>query len=329
MASRDQLPSFVATAFRIATITALNKRKTGLRPIDVGEVIRRLIAKWIPKEAATDAVKLFGAKPLGVDVRGDAESIVHATKKTFERMMKGTKSGGVLQTDFGNAFNSVKRRHLLGSTKVLMSSLMSFTSFCYSKQNDLFLNTSTVDSQSGVQQGDPLGPILFSLAIWPLINKIESKLPNHWKYCWYLDDGIIAGTEIELCESLEILSKLGQKFGLELRKDKCALWLIESMTKVDSLIKMNCVDGIEFLGAAIGSDIFVSSCFLKLVKKLEELLDDLAYVDDPQCALSILRFCFGAPKTVCSLRCNSPSDESNKFLRKFDSVQLATFESIL
>ena len=204
MASSDQLPSFVATAFRSATLTALNKRKTGLRPIDVGEVIRRLIAKCNPKEAATDAVKLFGAKPLGVDVRGDAESIVHATKIAFERM-KGTKSGSVLQIDFGNAFNSVKRRHLLGSTKVLMPSLMSFTSFCYSKQNDLFLNTSTVDSQSGVQQGDPLGPILFSVAIWPLINKIESKLPNHWKHCWYLDDGIIAGTEIELCESLEIL----------------------------------------------------------------------------------------------------------------------------
>ena len=32
---------------------------------------------------------------------------------------------------------------------------------------------------------------------------------------------------------------------------------------------------------------------------------------------------------VYSLRCNSPSDESNKILRKFDSVQRATFEGIL
>ena len=30
-----------------------------------------------------------------------------------------------------------------------------------------------------------------------------------------------------------------------------------------------------------------------------------------------------------SERCNSPSDESNKILRKFDSVQRATFEGIL
>ena len=53
---------------------------------------------------------------------------------------------------------------------------------------------------------------------------------------------------------------------MELRKDKCELWSIESMTKIDSLIKRNCVDGIENLGAAIGSDAFVYSCLLKCVK---------------------------------------------------------------
>ena len=65
------------------------------------------------------------------------------------------------------------------------------------------------------------------------------------------------------------------------------------------------------------------------LKKLEELLDNLAYVDEPQFALGILRFCLGALKMVYSLRCNSPPDDSNKILRKFDSVQRATFESIL
>ena len=69
--------------------------------------------------------------------------------------------------------------------------------------------------------------------------------------------------------------------------------------------------------------------FLKRVIKLEELLDNLAYVDDPQCALVILRFCLGAPKMVYSLRCNTPSDKSNKFLLNFDLVQCATFEGIL
>ena len=69
-----------------------------------------------------------------------------------------------------------------------------------------------------------------------------------------------------------------------------------------------------------------SNAFKNLVV---ELLDNLAYVDDPQCALGILRFLLVAPKMVYSLRCNSPSDEPNKILRKFDSVQRATFEVLL
>ena len=282
----------------------------------------------LQKKQLIEAVELFGAKQLGAAVRGGAESIVHDAKITFERM-KIVKSGGILQIDFRNAFNSVKRSHLLGSTKVLIHSIMSFASFCYSKHSDLIFKSSNVDSQTGVQQGDPIGPLLFSLAIWPLLDEIESKLPNLSQHCWHLDDGIIAGTEIELCKALEILSESGEKVGLELRKDKCQLWSIEDMTKVDSLIKRNCVDGIEDLGAALGSDAFISSCLLESVKKLEELLDNLAYVDDPQCAHCILRFRIGAPRMVYSLRCNSPSDESNQIFQKFQLIRRATFDCIL
>ena len=266
LASRGGLPSFVAPVLCSAPLTALNKKKTGIRTIGVGEVIQSLVAKCIAKEAAIEAVGLFGAKQLGIGVRGGVESIVHATKITFENM-KIVKCGSILQIDFRNAFKSVKRCHLLGSTKKLVPSLMSFASFCYSKHSDLFFNSSTFDSQTGVQQCDPLAPLLFWSAIWPFIDEIESKLPNFLQHCWYLDDGIIAGTEIELCKVLEILSGSGEKFSLELMKDKCELWFFEGMTKVDSLIKRNGVEGIELLGAAIGSDAFASSCLLKRGKK--------------------------------------------------------------
>ena len=70
----------MAPAFWSATLTALNKKKTGIITIAVGEVIRRLVAKCIAKEAAILAVELFGEKRLGVAFRGGAESIVHAKK---------------------------------------------------------------------------------------------------------------------------------------------------------------------------------------------------------------------------------------------------------
>ena len=70
------------------------------------------------------------------------------------------------------------------------------------------------------------------------------------------------------------------------------------------------------------------SGLLKRVKKLEELLNHLAYVDDLQCVLVVLSFFVGAPKMVYTLRCNNPSEESNRILRKFDAVQPTFFEAI-
>ena len=307
LARRGLLPSFVAPAFRSATLTALKKRKLALDLLLWVKFFGALLPSALQKKQPS--------RRLSCLVQSNMELLsgeLNDTKKNLQRM-KRVKSGGILQIDFRNAFNSVKRSRFLGPTKVLMPSIMSSAFFCYSKHSDLFFNSSTVDSQTGVQQGDPPGPNLFSLVIWPLIDEIESKLPNLSKHCCYLDDEIIAGIDIELCKALEILSESREKFGLELKKDKCKLWSIKCMTKVDSLIKRNWVDGIEVLGAAIRFDAFVSSCLLKRVKKLDELLDNLACVDDSQCALGILRFCYSFfAKMVYSLRYNSPSDESIK-----------------
>ena len=79
LTSRGQLPEFVAPILCSAILTALKKLKNGVYPIAVGEVILRLIAKCITREANSEAADLFNTKPLGVAVKGGAEGLVHAT----------------------------------------------------------------------------------------------------------------------------------------------------------------------------------------------------------------------------------------------------------
>ena len=88
LCQQSPAPKPLSAAFCSATLTALNKNKTGIRPIAVSEVIRRLVAKCIAKEAAIEAVELFQAKQLG-----GAESIMHTKKITFEKNEENKKLG--------------------------------------------------------------------------------------------------------------------------------------------------------------------------------------------------------------------------------------------
>ena len=82
LASIGQHPVSVAPVFCSAS-TALKKLKGGVRPIAVGEVLQRLVAKCIAKQTQLESAELFSSKQLGVGVKGGTESIIHATKITL------------------------------------------------------------------------------------------------------------------------------------------------------------------------------------------------------------------------------------------------------
>ena len=136
------------------------KKKGGIRPIAVGEVLRRLIAKHLAKEANLEAKELLQSLQLGVGVKAGAEAIIHSIKLSYEKILTSSSSLDILQTDFCNAFNSIKRSEMLKALASSMLGIAAFTNFGYSQYSQLFHDKFVVSSESGIQQGDPL---LFSL----------------------------------------------------------------------------------------------------------------------------------------------------------------------
>ena len=88
-------------------------------------------------------------------------------------------------------------------------------------------------------------------------------------------------------------------------------------------------NGFEIQGAAVGSKEFVASCLKRRVQKILSMLDNLHHLNDPQCALGILRYCLGTPKLVYSLRTNSPSNEMLEVLKSFDDGKREVLDQII
>ncbi|CAI7883450.1 unnamed protein product [Closterium sp. NIES-53] len=86
-------------------LLAFTKPEGGTRPIAVGEVIHRVIAKAALLIAAPFARRHFTPIQFGVATPGGAEAIIHTTR-TY---LKENGSHLALQLDISNAFNAVER----------------------------------------------------------------------------------------------------------------------------------------------------------------------------------------------------------------------------
>ena len=98
--------------------------------------------------------------------------------------------------------------------------------------------------------------------------EIETKLPNLVQHILYLDDGFLAGTLQHLCTALNLLTNLGEGYGLELGIEKGELWSPVDLNNINYRVKRKGKEGFEILGAAIGNPSFVAASLRKNVIKI-------------------------------------------------------------
>ena len=160
---------------------------------------------------------------LGCGALRGVEAAVHA----FRKYLKDLQSDQViLKIDFKNAFNSVRRDKMLLAVEEFIPELHPFVHSSYCQSSSLMWENDVVLSSEGVQQGDPLGPLLFCLSIHKMCVKLKSELA-----VFYLDDGTLGGNWKDVISDLNLIEEEASELGLKLNRSKTELICSDNTTR--------------------------------------------------------------------------------------------------
>ena len=164
---------------------------------------------------------------------------------------------------------------------------------------------------TGVQQGDPLGPLFFCLVLHKLVATIVSdEEASHLLYHkWYMDDGVVAGTGNAVARVIAIIKEQVPHLGLFIKDSKCELFSKCNLNSFPLQMKRSNTANLVLLGAPIGDLIFCAKFISSLRSKISDLLSRLQQIGpkDPQVAYLLLRFCGSFCKLVHLARSTPPS----------------------
>ena len=313
-----------------AALSALKKKDGGTRPVASGEAIRRLVAKCLCIESRERACAFFAPLQFGVACSNGTERVIHRTRAVW-LAHAADPNFVILKVDLKNAFNCVSREAFLEQVRRHFPELEAWAGWCYEDPSCLWYDVWEIPSDEGVQQGDPLGPLLFSLVVDELVKRIAAEQPGLVLNLWYLDDGVLGGSVADVRAAYDIILRHGPGMGLNINDAKCELIFRGAdapgrfpFPEGEKGVKRVGCD-FDLLGSPIGSDVFVDAYVaLKCVDKCVPALVALEGLDDPQVAYTLLRSCCAFPRLVTVLR-TVPLSQCAKQLERFDVLVAASF----
>lgn len=259
----------------------LNKNP-GVRPIGVGEVLRRIVGKSIARIVKSEVKASVGPLQVCAGHEAGSEAAVHAVRNIFS----GDECEAVLLIDAANAFNCINREAFMHNVKVICPVLAIFVQNCYAFKSRLFIIADVeLESSEGTTQGDPIAMLIYAIAIIPLILITVAELEStnqDAKTVGFADDLAAAGRLTALKSLWNFIEKRGPSFGYFPQATKT--WLIvkpKLEEKAKSIFKQTNVEittkGKKHLGAVIGHIDFKNEF---MTNKVNDWIDEITTLSE-------------------------------------------------
>ena len=348
----DTLPEPFWDLFRAARLSAVGSKA---RPIACGDTLRRLFCRVFAAANKQRFARMFEpvgqfgvAVPGGVDKLGLMAQLIHEA------------GGTLVAVDGRNAFNSVCRLAVLKQAASLVPEAYALIRKLYgdeSKPSLMFgmegqAHAELVLSQEGVQQGDPLGPLLFALALLPLMQEFKQRFPE-LALPGFLDDlticivtrGELPDELAAVREAYEWLVPKLQAVGIEVNTDKTTCLLpadasnrvpAEHADRVHEYasellggIKVTTDAGMILVGSPVGDDVFSEQAVASTLQcdQADDLLHAVAGMRDTQAAFTLLRMCYLSRATFINR--NARPSVTDIPLQRFDAAVQAAMAALM
>ena len=233
----------------------------GVRPIGIGEVPRRIIAKAILSVVRDDIQEAVGSSQLCAGQIAGVEAAAHAIRDAY----KDVETEAVLLVDASNAFNCLNRLVALNNIQFICPPLATVIINTYRNSSELFIGGKLLFSEEGTTQGDPLAMPFYALSTVPLINKLPSA-----KNVWYADDAAAVGKINDIRKWWNDIVTYGSGFGYFVNASKT--WLVVKEEHYSSAVSVFYGTGVNItyegrphLGAPIGSKSYVDKFIIEKI----------------------------------------------------------------
>ena len=148
-------------------LTPLDKGEGAVRPIGIGEVIRRIIGKCVIKVTKQEVMDASGSLQVCAGQKSGSEAAIHAMREIFE----ADETDAALLIDASNA--SLNRAAALHNVRVICPAIAIYVINTYRAPARLFvIGGKELKSSEGTTQGDPLAMSLYAVSLQPLITRL-------------------------------------------------------------------------------------------------------------------------------------------------------------
>ena len=284
-----------------------------MRPIVIGLTLRRLASKLANSFGIKQTASYLSPRQVGAGIPGGCEAAIHAARRYVEAL---SGEDVVVKLDFRNAFNSLHRGDMINAAKECIPEVLPYVLSAYAAPTSLHFGSNTIESMEGAQQGDPLGALLFCLAVQPLLESLKSEL-----VFGYLDDVTLAGSQDVIAEDVRYIEAEGSRMGLSLNDAKCEVISLPG-TNIREVALMSfqstSITEATVLGAPLVGGKALGEAWENRCTEMSKAADRLKMIGS-QDALTLLRSSIGAPRVQHLMRCSPVTD--HPALATFDQIQ--------